>query len=327
LVYGFDGSFKRLDRYGFVSRTFAGSDGEPSPAANRFAKSWLGAIPVPLPQQYVLGIDQQKRDLENYRGGYRSYLHGQWSSHGWWYYYLYCMAIKVPLGTWFLVVIAMCLRGRAALAGRGDWRNDLVLLLPLIAILSLVSSQTGFSTHFRYVLPAFPFAFVWISQAVFIGLVRSKTWNVAVAAGLAWSIASSLWAAPHHLSYFNELTGGPLGGHFELADSNIDWGQDLLFLKKWIDAHPEAQPMNVAYLGLFPPKLAGIDYPPCPRGLSASDSETLAPELPPGWYAISIGYVQGNPYGGEHHLEYFQKLRPAAHAGYSIYLYQIPPAG
>jgi hypothetical protein len=52
-----------------------------------------------------------------------------------------------------------------------------------------------------------------------------------------------------------------------------------------------------------------------------------APELRPGWYAISIGYVQGNPYGGERHLEYFQKLKPTAFAGYSIYLYYIPTAG
>jgi hypothetical protein len=324
LVYAFDGSFKRLNRYVFVSRTFTGSDLESGETGNRFAKSWLGAMHVPLPEQYVLGIDLQKRDLENRDGPYLSYLHGEWSRHGWWYYYLYCMAIKVPLGMWLLIAIALCLRCRAAAAGLGDWRKDLVLLLPAFTILTFVSSQTGFSMHFRYVLPAFPFAFVWISQSLFNGIMRTKPWNIAVAVGLAWSIASSLWAAPHHLAYFNELIGGPLGGRFHLTESNVDWGQDLLYLKKWIESHPEARPMNVAYFGLFPPKLAGIDYP-CPQGPSSHNSEkSVVPELPPGWYAISIGYIQGNPYGGEHHLEFFQRLRPAGYAGYSICLFHVP---
>ncbi|HEV3304422.1 MAG TPA: glycosyltransferase family 39 protein [Planctomycetaceae bacterium] len=331
LAYAFDGSFKRLDRFVFVSRTFTG-DLKAGAIGNRFTKSWLGAIPVPFPEQYVLGIDSQKRDLENvdptYRGGpYRSYLRGEWSNRGWWYYYLYAMAVKVPLGTWLVIAVAICWRPRAAVAGLANWRDDLVLLAPLVTILAFVSSQTGFSMHFRYVLPILPFAFIWISQSVRATLPRSLTRNLAIAAGLAWSIASSLWAAPHHLSYFNELAGGPFGGHFHLTESNIDWGQDLLYLEKWIDAHPEALPMHVAYLGLFPPKLARIDFPP-PVGSPASGSGIpAAPELRPGWYAISIGYVQGNPYGGERHLEYFQKLKPTAFAGYSIYLYYIPTAG
>jgi hypothetical protein len=326
LSYAFDGSFKRLDRFAFVSGTLTG-DLDPGTIGNRFEKSWLGAILLPLPEQYVLGIDVQKRDLENVdpTGPYRSFLRGQWSDRGWWYYYLYAMAIKVPLGTWLMIVVAICVRVRLAVAGLANWRNDLVLLAPPFTILTFVSLQTGFSMHFRYVLPILPFVFIWTSQSICAVLPRSRNWNLAIAAGLTWSIASSVWAAPHHLSYFNELTGGPLGGHFHLTESNLDWGQDLLYLKRWIDAHPEALPMHVSYLGLFPPKLAGIDFSPAPGSLPSDSGTPAAPDLRPGWYAISIGYVQGNPYGGAHHLEYFRKLKPRAFAGYSIYLYYIPP--
>jgi len=48
------------------------------------------------------------------------------------------------------------------------------------------------------------------------------------------------------MSYFNEIAGGPDNGHAHLVDSNIDWGQDVFFLKKWMDEHPEARPMKVA---------------------------------------------------------------------------------
>jgi len=42
------------------------------------------------------------------------------------------------------------------------------------------------------------------------------------ARGLQWQTV-----APHYLAYFNELAGGPANGFKELADSNLDWGQDL----------------------------------------------------------------------------------------------------
>jgi len=85
----------------------------------------------------------------------------------------------------------------------------------------------------RYVLPIFPFAFVWASQVA--RAVPSKQWKTAAlgAVALAWSVGSSLWVVPHSLSYFNESVGGPAGGHAHLIHSNIDWGQDLLYLKRW----------------------------------------------------------------------------------------------
>ena len=56
--------------------------------------------------------------------------------------------------------------------------------------------------------------------------------------------------------HFNELVGGPKGGPNHLVDSNVDWGVDLLFLKKWLDEHPEASPLGLAYFGMFDPRVA-----------------------------------------------------------------------
>ena len=82
----------------------------------------------------------------------------------------------------------------------------------------------------RDVLPIFPFAFVWMSKAA-RAFERKVRWTAVLVGGAAaWAVASSLWVYPHSLSYFNEAAGGPAGGHNHLVDSNIDWGQDLLFL-------------------------------------------------------------------------------------------------
>lgn len=62
------------------------------------------------------------------------------------------------------------------------------------------------------------------------------------AISLCWLSASSLWIYPHSLSYFNESIGGPLNGPEHLLGSNLDCGQDLRYLDKWLKQHPQAIP-------------------------------------------------------------------------------------
>jgi hypothetical protein len=358
--YGFEGSFQQLGEYQFVSDALTGAN-DPGrlvvQGQNRFADSWIGAIPVPLPKNYVLGIDQQKRDFER---GFRSYLRGDWRHRGWWYYYLYGLAIKVPLGTWLLILLAFFnklgwlvrLLGTTAkdtspnselsiVSRPVTWRDELLLLAPLVVILTLVSSQTGFSHHLRYVLPIFPFAFIWASQLAPAALSGGWLGRFVIGGAVLWSVGSSLWIYPHSLSYFNELVGGPTGGHAHLVDSNIDWGQDLLYLKRWLDKHPEARPLRLAYFGHIDPRNVGISFTLPPRPLPQDSDEsglatkTLAPE--PGWFAVSVSILRGLQYpmpdgrGGFEWLDkpsftYFQGFRPTAMAGYSIYIYRISEA-
>ncbi len=56
----------------------------------------------------------------------------------------------------------------------------------------------------------------------------------------------------------------------------------------------------------------------------------LAPrklDLQPGWHAISVNYLRGYHYfeNDEPYYTYFQEMRPAARAGYSIYIYNVTP--
>ena len=338
LGYGFEGSFNRPRDFRFVSRSLT-SDGEEEDhvknrqGKNRFADSWLGTIPLPVPRHYVLGMDVQKRDFENF--GRLSYLRGEFRDRGWWYYYLYGLAIKVPLGTWLLILLATWLRFR-----RWDcsatWRDEIVLLVPLAAVLALVSSQTGFNHHMRYVLPIFPFAF--IATSCVAGAVSWKQWRIAFFAVvvLAWSVGSSLWIYPHSLSYFNELAGGPTGGHAHLINSNIDWGQDLLYLRRWLDDHPEARPVYLVYYGRVDPRAAGIEHTLPPQPLQGNNDRSHLQVLRPGWYAISVNYLRGFSYLApdetgirrevpENAYSFLLDFPPEAMAGFSIYIYHLTP--
>ena len=228
LGYNFEGSFTPLGEFHFHSTLFSGTQSDPDRQhllGNRFSATRLESLPVPLPVNYLLGIDAQRWDFERTMP---SYLCGVWQQGGWWYYYLYALVVKLPLGTWLLLLVAIGVSVFAK-AYRAPWPDEMVLLLPAIAILMMVSSQTGFSIHSRYVLPLLPYVFVWVSK---VGrCVLLQQWPVAVltAVAVCWSVGSSLWYYPHSLSYFNELAGGPTGGHAHLLDSNIAWDRISTF--------------------------------------------------------------------------------------------------
>ena len=329
LGYGFEGSCRPLGQYAFVSRTLAGDEGAgpDGRGGNRFSGMWLGALPVPVPENYLLGMDLQKLDFERSKA---SYLCGEWKSGGWWYYYLVAAVVKVPLGIWFLAAMAVGLTLFAWIKdGTGStghvrrfsagWRSELTVLLPALAVLLLVSSQTGFSRYFRYVLPCFPFAFIWISKVALTLDLPSRRLARCAAMGLVWAIVSSVTIYPHSLSYFNELTGGPRW----LLDGSIDWGQDIIYLKEWLVAHPEVRlrqldvqcSVNAEHFGIIPITPVSNIAP----GDHHVRSSAKAEDPLPGWYAISVIEL----HGATGKYDYLRPLRPAFMAGYSIQVYRV----
>jgi hypothetical protein len=326
LTYGFDNTLTPLGEIEFVSSTFAGED--PLEATgNRFRDTTLGRLPIPLPKLYLQGIDIQKRDFER---GYRSYLMGTWSDHGWWYYYLAAMLVKMPHATQVLLVMAAfgLLSRKAAPEQR---REYLLLLTPPVLIIALVSSQTGFNHHMRYVLPAFPFLYIFAARA----WSMSKSWRKLTVLLLIWQATSVLWYAPHWLSYFNECSGGPREGHWWLVDSNIDWGQDVLALRDWQKGHPDVLLRAALFTSVDPVDLGlRFELPPPYQPDKPEITDASGKRGPqPGWYAISACQLRGHHFwipGGtdsgmqsEGHFTYFQLLEPKETIGYSIYIYHV----
>ncbi len=322
--YLFEGTLTPLGDFQFQSSLFTGREDQGdslSESANRFADTWLGRVPLPLPANMVQGIDTQRHDFER---GLPSYLGGTWSNRGWWHYYLYALAVKVPIGTWCLVVLAV----GVTLIGRGysaSMRDEMVLLAPGLVILLLVSSQTGFSVHSRYVIPALPFLFIWASKVGRVFEMRAWTWQrrllgTLAATAITWSVTSSLWIYPHSLSYFNEIAGSPRHGAEHLLNSNIDWGQDLHYLRGWLDDHPNVRLDGLACFGSYPASLAGIpDTPRPPRTWEATGGNAVDAGPQPGWYVLSLNSL----YSKCREYRCFLRFEPVATAGYSIFIYHI----
>ncbi|SFI64882.1 ArnT family glycosyltransferase [Planctomicrobium piriforme] len=179
LGYGFDGSFTRLKDFTFVSKAFTGLK-EAGDPGNRFHASVLGNLPVPFPKQYLRGVDLQKKDFEHY--GQPSYLRGEWKQGGWWYYYLYGLAVKTPHGSQAILLLSFVTlavywhRSRSTPGGEARFipsashvrpRDLLALSLAPLTLLVLVSSQLEFNHHVRYVLPVLGFAYVFAGVTAF----------------------------------------------------------------------------------------------------------------------------------------------------------------
>lgn len=331
--YGFEEPVTRLREFHFRTQALSGQVHEfpTTRHGNRFVRTWAGSLPIPLPRWFVEGIDLQKWDFER---GQWSYLRGEWKLGGWWYYYLYAFAVKAPLGTLALLGLGVALCRRYAL----DWYDEFVVLAPAVVIFVLVSAETGFSHHLRYVLPAFPFQFIWVSKLARSIPLRHPRVAVCAATALCGTLASSAVTYPHGLSYFNELAGRSERGYYHLCNSNIDWGQDLLYLRKWYEATPAARPLHLAYFGLVDPRHAGLEYrlpPPGPPANAGASSAVLREFGPvPGSHAVSVNFLTGMYHysfdgKGERAIvqpgayTYFQRFQPVARAGYSIYIYRI----
>jgi hypothetical protein len=320
LGYGLQHALVPLKTFRFASQLMAGAEagsGTGVKGGNRFAHAWLGELPSPVPADYLIGIDLQARDFELQDP---SYLRGRWRSPGWWWYYLYAGLIKLPVGT--LLLLGWALAATAWGPNRAtSWKNEMFLILPAIAVLVVVSSQTGMNRHFRYVLPALPFLFIWLSKTANMAPSKTRTNKGMVACALcAFAILESLWAYPHSLSFFNVFVGSRQGGE-HLGDSNIDWGQDQLFLARWLADHPRCRPCYVVDAAFYPWESLGlgVGVPSVIRLRAGREWEEMPPS--PGWYAISVSRL----YDRSGRCAHFLRMPPAALVGYSIRIYQVGP--
>lgn len=318
LGYGFEESGLALKEFTFISQTLGGELAHDD-GGNRFRDTWLGELPVPVPANYVRGVDVQKYDFER---GKWSYLRGEQKEGGWWYYYLYALLVKTPIG--FLVLIAVSVAMWVCCRScRADWRDEMLLIVPAAAILVLVSSQTGFNRYLRYVLPAMPFVYVFAARvaASLRGMRRAPIAVVVLLCGAG--IVSSLSVFPYSMAYFNYAVGGPSGGRDHLLDGNLDWGQDLLRFRDWVDEHPDARPLMTSLTTFVPLDSIGIESQAMGGGVHGDDEQLPQPE--PGWYAIGVNHLMGYRLFGSQQKECmrFMNREPVEVIGHTIYIFHV----
>ncbi len=311
LSYGFQGTGTSLGEFRFLSSSLTHQTVADGP---RFQNRFQGTLldwPIPLPADFVLGIDQQKLDFET---RFWSFQRGSWTLGGSPEFYAYALGVKTPLGT--LALCCWALFSLLRTGSRTSWFDLLALLLPSITVWTIASMNTGVHVHSRYILPALPMLWVFCGS-VWEPRANSPTPDTLRLVPrlrmlfLSASVLSSLWCLPHSLSYFNESIGGPHFGQRHLLDSNVDWGQDLYFLEQWIERHvPESEPLHVRYDGLVDANTI----------IERTQDWPVSKEFPSGWYAISTNLL----FDRQGTYSYFRNQPAVGKAGYSIWIFRIP---
>lgn len=274
LGYGFQGTFGRIDTVTL----------DPSGVLGRIAAGapWLR---LPVPVTLIQGIDQIMH--EGRAAGPKYYLAGQFSTTGWWYYHLAAYALKTPIPFLAATVLAI----GAWIARRSRDPREACLFVPVIVLFAANSILSSLNIGLRHVLAVEPLLCIaaskWMTAplAAFAGGEKSRNTLMRsgiAAAALVWFAAENPVVAPRYLQYFNEFAGGPSRGHRWLIDSNLDWGQDLIRLREYMERE-RIQEVQLAYFGAVHPAAYGIPFVPLERGAH-------------GIVVVSPTFLMGRPY-------------------------------
>jgi len=253
--------------------------------------------------------------------GQPAFLLGRYAQEGFWYYFPVAFLIKTPLGSLLLIGAALAFpRVGTAL----ERRTVLFLLGPVVVIFTAMS-QSKINIGLRHILPVYPLLFVFASRVATIQFRHGGLTPLLLSVSLAATALSSLKVAPHQLAYFNELVGGPEEGYRYLSDSNVDWGQDLTGVKRYMDQEGLAM-IYLSYFGSAPPSYYGIHYQ---YVLAPGETwqERSSDMLPPGMkkeiLAISVVSLQGVWFEDKGLYRWLYDRTPVTKIGYSIFVYDL----
>jgi hypothetical protein len=244
-----------------------------------------------------------------------AYLLGGIRFTGWWYYFPVALLVKTPVSLIVLVIAGF------ALCGAKRTEADLYILFPLVIYLG-VSMMAQMNVGVRHILPIYPFALMLAGKAVSEILASRRKLLRAGLGGLCLLQAAEVTAAhPHHLAFFNCLVGGPKNGYRYLADSNLDWGQDLKRLKNWMDANG-VDHINLSYFGSADPGYYGIN---CTYLLGSPfhAKEKIQDLALPGLVAVSINNLTGVGLNGNPFYKPLLNAKPVAVIRSSILVYRV----
>ncbi|HEV2295798.1 MAG TPA: glycosyltransferase family 39 protein [Tepidisphaeraceae bacterium] len=276
-----------------------------------------------LPQAWLNGLlyTQQSAVLR------KTYLLGEFSMTGWWYYFPITMLVKSPLAL-------LCATAGALGVGLLAWRRERSTLLREqgwtvscfavpVGVYMLASMTSNLNLGIRHVLPVYPFVLIAIGTAAAYAW-RSKPRTVKITGTVLVTVLGieTLSAFPNYIAFFNAAAGGSRGGIHILGDSNLDWGQDLKLLAEWQQKHPGVD-LSLCYFGMADPKYYGVSYRNLRGGYFLGPP--FEPPRVPGIVAVSATHLQGIYLEDDLRRLYngiWKELTPKEILGGTIYLYE-----
>jgi len=241
------------------------------------------------------------------------YLFGEISSVGWWWYFPVCLAIKIPLPILLLAPLGIVRTIRRRRAGEIEY----ALAAPLLFLSAMVACRVNLGV--RVVLPVVVFMYLWAG----IGIASlPRRWSVAVLSiAVVWMGTSAIRNSRAELSWVNETVGSERAIEV-LGDSNLDWGQDLIALREWMERN-EVRTVALSYAGTAPPEAYGIRYRSLP-GWGGLRPPMAEPDEEPKYLAVSVSNLQGIYLADSTLYRYRMEEPPISTLRGGIRIYRLP---
>ncbi len=285
---------------------------------NRSVMLWVANHHV-LPEAYLYGLADTKisaSSLPSYLFGHLTHQASRW-------YYPAALTIKSTLPFLILLLVTIVVLA----SRRWKLRREAIVLLVPPAVLFVIASTSDIGIGFRHLLPIFPMLYILIAGCAVHLVKENRKLTYVLGALLLWQIVTSELSRPGLVAYANEAWGGPAKTHLYLTDSNTDWGQQLRYVKKYLDEHPNV-PCYFAYFEQGPVDFRdyGVRCQVLPTGSGAwagmSSMRFGSNPSVSGLVLISDGVLSGADIPGKTNpYTHFQTLRPDAVIDRGVYVY------
>lgn len=308
--------------------------------------------------QYLLGALMV---VERSTGGNTGYFLGNISNSGWHEYFPIVFLIKEPIPSLILIFLAIFWSFKNFIKSTIDniknknWWTKLInwlsqnfllfCILIFVIIYSIFSIRSPLNIGYRHLTVIIPLIYIltadqikkwWWgvknnvdSQSIFSLLINFNQIKkigiktILILILIMWYIIEALIISPHFIAYFNEFVGGAKNGYKYVVDSNLDWGQDLKRLAKFVEEN-NINKIKLDYFGGGSPTYylqEKFEHWQSAKGQPETNS----------WLAVSLTFLQnsqGKPVPGFHinpkdTYNWLKDKNPTARIGYSIFVYHF----
>ncbi len=275
---------------------------------NRSTKTWAtkakSHLNLFIPAgEYVEGFREVA--LSNHRGRPAWFLGRIYPRGGPKFYYPVAIALKWPTVLLLFFFTALIIGLRRTCRSPGD-----LLITSLFGLVFLAFAlQSKFAIGERHILPLYPFVLL-IAGGIWEHARKHRAAAALVVLALCLNAADTLRYAPDYLSYFNVFVK-PEDSWRLLTDSNLDWGQGLLAVRRYEEQHP-SESLRLAYFGSVDPKLYGVRATPLePNSLTA------------GTVAAGASCLSGQVLDDSESYHWLWSYRPREILDHSIWLFDV----
>ena len=165
------------------------------------------------------------------------YILSQYSTHGFWYYYLVSFFYKIPI-PFLLILVSSVVVYLKNFNRPSFFQREIFLLVPVLYYLVYMSFFYSTQVGIRHILIIFPLLFVF--AGFLFQKILSGRMPLIIVLAATWELVSVASYFPHFLPYTNEFIRDKKNAWKKIADTNLCYREGGYYLHAYLASHKNA---------------------------------------------------------------------------------------